>query len=218
MPAGYAIQDLGFPRRPSKILPTLSGYILMQLEHIKTGLETAGVSFAPGLTSSEIRAAEARFGFIFPPDLRNFLMFAMPIGDRIPNWRDLDDPYLLDAFGWPLEGLLFDVGNSIWLPSWGPRPANDGAAVARVTALVQAAPALIPIKGHRYMPALPCEAGNPVLSVYQSDIICYGLNLEDFFHNEYSHYFGRQGYQMTQDPKHIEFWSSFLDSARTGPI
>ena len=50
------------------------------------------------------------------------------------------------------------------------------------------------------MPSLPAEADNPVLSIHQSDIICYGLNLEDYFKNEYSYYFGRKGYELSGDP------------------
>ena len=61
------------------------------------------------------------------------------------------------------------------------------------------------------MPSSPSEEGNPILSVHQSDIICYGLNLEDYFKNEYSYYFGRKGYELHEDPKHIAFWSSFLE-------
>jgi hypothetical protein len=71
----------------------------------------------------------------------------------------------------------------------------------------QAAPGLIPIHGHRYLPTLPVEPGNPVLSVHQTDIICYGLNLEDDFANEYRCYFGRQGYALAAKPKTIDFWS-----------
>jgi hypothetical protein len=55
------------------------------------------------------------------------------------------------------------------------------------------------------------EPGNPVLSVHQTDIICYGLNLEDDFANEYRYYFGRQGYALAAKPKTIDFWSSFLE-------
>lgn len=184
----------------------------MQLKQIKTALEKAGVAFAPALTTQELMAAETRFGFHFPPDLKRFLSFALPIGQRFPNWRELDSPYLASAFNWPLDGLWFDVKqNSMWLPSWGPRPDNDEAAFEQLKQLVQAAPTLIPIRGHRYMPSSPLEEGNPVLSVYQSDIICYGLNLEDYFKNEYSRHFGRNGYELHGAPRHIDFWSLFLD-------
>jgi hypothetical protein len=46
--------------------------------------------------------------------------------------------------------------------------------------LVDAAPQLIPVIGHRYLLAEPCAAGNPVLSVYQSDLVVYGEDLRDF--------------------------------------
>lgn len=183
----------------------------MQTEQIKAVLETAGVAFAPGLTTQEFIAAEARYEFSFPPDLRSFLAFALPIGERFPNWRELDSPYLVDAFRRPLEGLLFDVHNSLWLPFWGPRPVDDATAFEQIRQLVRSAPKLIPIQGHRYMPSLPAEADNPVLSIHQSDIICYGLNLEDYFKNEYSYYFGRKGYELSGDPKPIDFWSLFLE-------
>jgi hypothetical protein len=183
----------------------------MTLDQIKAGLERAGVSFSPGLTPIEFRAAEARYGFEFPPDLRSFLGLAMPVGGKFPDWRDLDSVALADAFAWPLEGLWFDVKqNSLWLREWGSKPADDASAYKRLSELVQAAPKLIPIQGHRYLPCRPVETGNPVLSVYQSDIIYYGLNLEDYFRNEYSYQFGRQGYEISEEPKPIEFWASFL--------
>lgn len=184
----------------------------MQLEQIKAVLETAGVAFAPGLTMEELIAVESRYEFSFPPDLRSFLSFALPVGERFPNWREIDSPYLVDAFRRPLEGLLFDVEhNSLWFPSWGPRPVDDATAFEQLRQLVRSAPKLIPIQGHRYMPCLPASSDNPVLSIHQSDIICYGLNLEDYFKNEYSFYFGRKGYELHEDPKHIDFWSLFLE-------
>lgn len=184
----------------------------MQLEQIKAVLKNAGVAFAPGLTPQEFSAAEARFQFTFPPDLRMLLSFALPTGERFPNWRELDSPYLVGALSRPLEGLWFDAQqNSLWQPFWGPRPANDAAAFEQLRRLVRAAPTLIPVQGHRYMPSSPSEEGNPVLSVHQSDIICYGLNLEDYFKNEYSYYFGLKGYERNGDPKRIAFWSSFLE-------
>ena len=48
------------------------------------------------------------------------------------------------------------------------------------------APMLIPITGHRYLLANSLEAGNPVLSVYGSDIICYGSNLRNLLLLEFS--------------------------------
>jgi len=183
----------------------------MTLDQMKAGLERAGVSFAPGLSPRELRVAEARYDFEFPPDLRSFLAFAMPVGDKFPDWRELGSMVLADAFAWPLEGLWFDVKqNSLWLAEWGSKPADDASAYKRLSELVQAAPTLVPVRGHRYMPCRPVEMNNPVLSVYQSDIIYYGLNLEDYFRNEYPLHFGRQHHEISGGPKPIEFWGSFL--------
>jgi hypothetical protein len=51
----------------------------------------------------------------------------------------------------------------------------------RVQELVAAAPKLIPIFEHRFLLAEPCQVGNLVLSIMQSDIIVYGADLRDYF-------------------------------------
>ena len=96
------------------------------------------------------------------------------------NWlTDVNE--LEDAFNWLVEGLEFDVEqNDLWEPGWGPRPQTPEERSARVHELVEAAPKVIPVIGHRYLLAEPCTAGNPVLSVYQSDIVIYGEDLRDF--------------------------------------
>jgi len=68
------------------------------------------------------------------------------------------------------------------------------------------APKLIPLISHRYLPAEPCEAGNPVFSIYQSDIIYYGANLTEYFERELVD--GNRS--LTGDIKHIRFWSEFV--------
>jgi len=56
----------------------------------------------------------------------------------------------------------------------------------RVRELVEAAPKLIPVFGHRYLLAEPCVAGNPLFSVYQSDIIIYGPDLRGYLLREFA--------------------------------
>ena len=49
--------------------------------------------FLHGLTDKEVVAAETRWGFKFPPDLRAFLQIAMPANkhnNQFPNWRSTD--------------------------------------------------------------------------------------------------------------------------------
>src|SRR5829696_9043834 len=45
------------------------------------------VEFDPNLTDPEVIAVEGRFGFQFPPDLREFLQTALPRGPQFPDWR-----------------------------------------------------------------------------------------------------------------------------------
>ena len=106
------------------------------------------------------------------------------------DWqRDRDA--LRRRFAWPLEGLLFDIEhNDLWLEEWGPKPESLEARKQRLTELVERAPRLIPVYGHRYLLAEPRQAGNPVLSVYQDDIIVYGKDLRSYFLIEFADLLG----------------------------
>ena len=46
-------------------------------------------------------------------------------------------------------------------------------------------PKLILVNGHRYVPCFPDIMDVPVISLYQTDIIFYGNNLEDYFKREF---------------------------------
>jgi hypothetical protein len=62
-----------------------------------------------------------------------------------------------------VEELQFDVEhNRLWLPGWGAKPSTVSAQKECVGALVTAAPRMIPVIGHRYLLAEPCQSGNPV--------------------------------------------------------
>ncbi len=144
------------------------------------------VEFAPGLTDAEIVAVEGRFGFQFPPDLREFLQTALPCGQGFPNWRSGEGASLHEQLALPVEGICFDVEhNGFWLPEWGPRPGPLEEALRRTRELVADAPVLIPLYEHRFIPAEPHLPGNPVLSVHQTDIIHYGSDLRDYWRREF---------------------------------
>jgi hypothetical protein len=184
----------------------------MDLEIYKAKLEEAGVVFAEGLSDSEIRWAEESYGFSFPPDLRTFLMFALPTGKSWPNWRELDSSEIWRMLNWPYEGMCFDIENNVfWPPDWGTKPASLADSCDIAKRIVEAAPKLIPICGHRYLPDRPAIDGNPVLSVYQTDIIYYGSNLRDYFQNEFHYYFGPAEYQTKEPIRRIEFWSDIVE-------
>src|SRR6266852_8356929 len=140
------------------------------LELVTATLRDSGVSLDRGLSDREISDTENLYGFVFPPDLRDLLEFALPVGEQFPNWRNGPEQKLRERLAWPADGICFDVEhNAFWLPSWGPRPETLDAAVAVTRTALAAVPVLIPVYSHRYIPAEPMVAGNPVYSVYQTD-------------------------------------------------
>ncbi len=173
------------------------------------GLVTPGspvhrVAFDAGLTDPEVVETEGRFGFRFPPDLRELLQTALPRGPQFPDWRFGDEVALRDWFDLPQRGVLFDVEhNGFWLEVWGPRPGPLDETLRVAGELVAADPRLIPVFGHRMMPDEPHLVGNPVLSIHQTDIIHYGFNLADYLRHEFS-LPGREPWPERVRP--IRFW------------
>ncbi len=149
-------------------------------------LRDNNIAFDAGLTDVEVAAAETRYGFRFPPDLRAFLQAGLPRGGDFPDWRDGDAAALSGWLDLPLRGILFDIEhNGFWLDEWGPRPSSLEAALRAASELVAAAPRLIPVFKHRMMPSEPHLPGNPVFSVHQTDIIYYGADLRDYLIHEF---------------------------------
>jgi hypothetical protein len=145
------------------------------------------VRCAPGLTAWEIKR-RAEYGFRFP-DLRVFPSTC---------FRSASAP---DG----VLGSVFDVEhNAFWLAAWGPKPDSLEKAQAKAREAVRAAPFMIPIFGHRYLPASPCASGNPVFSVYQTDIIYYGLDLPSYLFAEFG---VPNPFPIPDSPRDIEFWS-----------
>ncbi len=127
----------------------------------------------------------------------------------------------LDAL---VEGLAFDVEeNGLWRPHWGTRPATAEARAQRVHELVEGAPRLIPVFSHRYLLAEPCQAGNPVFSIVQSDIIIYGADLRSYFLAEFDDLLSIDCAKVRQERDeliqarfpaytNIPFWGDLLDA------
>jgi hypothetical protein len=176
-------------------------------EALRAALATSGAALDAGLSEAELDAVEHRFDFAFPPDLRRLLALALPVGDRSwPDWRRGSDEELAGRMAWPVDGILFDVEqNGFWHPAWPTRPATKAAAVDLARVELRSVPRLVPVFGHRYMPAVPAEAGNPVLSCYQTDVIYYGSDLLDWFGYE----FRRES--AGREPHRVPFWSDLME-------
>jgi len=68
------------------------------------------------------------------------------------------------------------------------------------------APKLIPLFGHRYIPEEPFESGNPVFSVYQTDVVHYGADLHDWLYRE-RHGSKSKPWPLPNEIKYIPSWS-----------
>lgn len=151
-----------------------------------TAMTRLGVRFTAGLGAGELATIEKAFAIQIPPDLGALLQYAVPAGDKFPDWRGPIDQ-IEKLLSWPLDGLLFDVErNNFWAPSWGPRPPELNEALAVARKAVASAPKLVPVYMHRYMPVEPLGVGNPVLSVHQTDIIRYANDLPSYLCKEFA--------------------------------
>jgi hypothetical protein len=133
-----------------------------------------------GLSGAELDIAHEQAGAAFPPDLSELLQETLPVGSRFPDWRHARAT--MQAWRERLvDTIHFDVlHNGFWLPEWGPRPERPEESREAVAAHLAAAPAMIPIYAHRAIPNEPLAAGNPVFSIYQTDIVVYGRDLADY--------------------------------------
>lgn len=177
-------------------------------------IKAKGIGFLAGLSPTQLATIEERLNFQFPPDLADFLRAGLPYGPRFPDWLSVAEGGLQHPTqGYlerPLEGLRFDVKhNQFWMKNWGERPDDLQACYAIVEKKFREAPVLIPIFAHRYMPASPNKRGNPVFSVWQTDIIYYGMELPDYLSAEFSFPLPPK-WRVPSEPRKIEFWNEIV--------
>lgn len=184
----------------------------MNLDLIKNCLEKANVQFEKGLSDSEVERIESKYAFRFPPDLKEFLQFSLPISKGWVHWRNDSETEINSKLNWAYDGICFDIEyNSFWKDDWGEKPNILADAFEVAKQKVQNAPILIPIYSHRFIPERPNLEGNPIFSVYQTDIIIYGNDLQTYFQNEFSYYFEWEKKSIKENPRVVEFWSDFVD-------
>lgn len=159
-------------------------------------------SAAPGYSQVELDEAQDRYGLRFPADLVALFLERRP--SDAYDWHT-EDTRIRRMLRWPLERLLSGVEDGFWWPDWGTRPKNADERAEVVTTALAAAPRLIPILGHRFIPETPNEAGNPVFSMYGFDTIYYGADLAEYFRNEFA------GEYRVGQVRHIPFWSDFVE-------
>lgn len=188
----------------------------IQAQELVSKLQEQGIQFVEGLTHEEVLQVQQRYNFQFPPDLKAFLQTAIPVSPKFYDWRaaltakeEID--WVNRMLHWPLEGLLYDVEhNNFWHHTWGTKPASLDEKKKIATEYYLTYPRLIPVFSHRYMPATPAIEGNPVFSVYQTDIIYYGNNLPMYLAGEFFITLS-DSFTLVDEPVNtIEFWSEIV--------
>lgn len=179
-------------------------------------LKDKGVKFEHGLTDNEIDQIEQKFHIQFPPDLRLFLQTQLPVSNKFVNWRlALKSPdesnHIKARLAWVLDGMLFDVKNkNFWWHEWGEKPDNLSEHFDIAKRHFKKYPKMIPIYSHRYIPSSPNQSGNPVFSIYQTDIIYYGNDLASYLAHEFGFKLPK-ALNTPDEPKRIVFWSDLTD-------
>jgi len=176
-----------------------------------------------GLSDAEVLRIERTFGFRFADDHRAFLAAGLPVNTRPeprapgvlrahrepwPDWRHHDVETLRAGLARPVEGVVFDVEtNGFWYDAWGARPDRSSQAVEVARRALAQVPVLVTVYGHRYLHAGAGTFGHPVLSLSQTDVICYGLDLADYVERE----FGVPVDRSADSPRAtVGFWRDLL--------
>ncbi len=165
-------------------------------------LRSLRIPHQPGLSALEIGTLHAELGFQFCSEHGAFLRSIVPVGDGWPDWRG-EVRELRELLAAPVDGVLFDVThNDFWPPAWGPWPTDGAARDEYARQRLALVPKLIPVYRHRYLPAAPAPEPAPVLSLVQTDLVCYGRDLIRYLRHE----FGGQPRQ-TERARPVPFWS-----------
>jgi hypothetical protein len=165
------------------------------------------------VTDAEFDRLQNGFAFEFADDHRAFLAAGLPSGDGWPDWRHGTAEQLRDALMSPVTGVLFDVEHNVfWDHRWGERPADIRARLQLAAERLAAVPQMVPVYAHRYLPAGRGSFGHPVLSICQTDVICYGTDLVDYVYQEFGAGAGYERNDPLWRPRPtVAFWSELID-------
>ena len=174
-------------------------------------LKAKKVKFEHGLSDEEVQQIENKFNLRFPPDLQYFLQKELPISNGFVNWRlglqsKIEAMDIRKRIDWPFSGIVFDIEhNAFWMEEWGEKSNDLNKNIMVAEIYYETYPKMIPIYSHRYIPSEPYKTGNPVFSIYQTDIIYYGYDLAHYFAHEFRFELSDK-FPIIDAPNHIDFW------------
>ncbi|MFF3455263.1 hypothetical protein ACFYXH_13185 [Streptomyces sp. NPDC002730] len=176
----------------------------------------------PGLSDDEFHRIETTYGFRFADDHRAFLAAGLPVSQPPdeaatwekpwPDWRSGDEDDLRYRLAWPTDGVLRSVEHGYWHPAWGTRPSALEDARAEARNHLALVPQLVPVYAHRFLPAGQGTFGRPVLSMWGTDIIYYGVDLADYMSHEFVEEEDEDEHEdaPANPPASVKFWEHFI--------
>ena len=180
---------------------------LLKIDRIKMLLLENGISLEPGLSDEEIQKVETIYGIEFPVQWLAVYQQLLPISEGFYNWRDFSAEnieHMKRNLAAPYDGILESINEIAWDISWGLEPDKVEEKNKKIRKMLESAPPLIPLYGHRFLPILENKE-MPILSVVDLDIIYYGLDLYDYFEVEFGH---KRLVSDSKKYKEVPFWTS----------
>lgn len=170
-------------------------------------LKNEGIKFSSGMTNEEFMEIENLYNLFFPSELKSFYSNALPISKGFYNWRDfttgnvLKIKNIIKSFK---EDILMDISEIEWSELWGKEPESVEDRCAIIANKLENAPSMIPIYRHKAMASIEVM-NNPVFSIVGTDVIYYGVNIKDYFDNEFG--LSKRKSRKLKDFTYIPFWS-----------
>lgn len=180
---------------------------LLKIDRIKTLLLENGISLELGLSDEEIQKVEMIYEIEFPEQWLAVYQQLLPISEGFYNWRDFSAEnieHIKRNLVAPYDGILNSLDELVWDESWGIEPTTLLDRNVQIRKMLESAPRLIPLYGHRFFPSYENQE-MPILSVVDLDIIYYGKDLYDYFEIE----FGNRKLSLAlKEYKQVPFWTS----------
>ncbi|WP_160716471.1 SMI1/KNR4 family protein [Chitinophaga solisilvae] len=170
------------------------------LDHDIFGFQVQpGTTWNPGLSAAELKAFEAAVGFTFPAPLRHF--YEVMNGLDKPGVNIYGSSGHTPAYTPVFYAFPNDMDRIQNLLQWIYSANNITAGRLRAEGISR----IFPICGHRFM--LVDVPGNPVLSMYGSDIIYWTDNISKLIATHiFPELAGKPAFKPTPVPSGIKYW------------
>jgi hypothetical protein len=117
---------------------------------------------ARGMSDAGVASIEVQLGFRVPDDFAYLFKNLQDPGRVLFPWSEFDKRKYDELIAWVRSGVEFDIEqNCLWLGRWGEKPKALSKALEIARKDFETWPKLLPISGHRFLPAEPCSSGNP---------------------------------------------------------